>query len=85
MSYIDRNKIDFRIPYCVDDNSDVLVSLNAVKHCISIVPDEDVIPGSTLTEFLEALGDKLNEVAGHKGLYTISETDLHELRKRFGG
>ena len=41
--YIDREKIDFRLPYFTDENGDVLVSLKTVKRCIAMTPTEDVV------------------------------------------
>ncbi len=45
MPYIDRNKIDFRLPcYFEDSGEDALVSIKAVKHFINMTPEEDVAP-----------------------------------------
>ena len=45
MPYIDRNKIDFKLPcYFEDSGEDALVSIRAVKHVIYATPEEDVAP-----------------------------------------
>jgi hypothetical protein len=83
MIYINRDKLNCRLPYHIDLDGDALISLNTVRRLIAMTPAEDVVPRARITEFLEALGNCLAEVVGHPGIYTISESDLHELRLRF--
>ena len=86
MPYIDRNKIDFKLPcYFEDSGEDALVSIRAVKHVIYATPEEDVVPRSELTKLYNDIIASLNPVIGHPGLYTISETDLYEFNRILGG
>lgn len=62
--YIDADKIDFRLPYFTDENSGVLVSLQAVKRCIAMTPTADVVPRAEVLKdineiFIEELIDAL--------------------------
>ena len=42
MRHIDADKIDFRIPFSLDNNGDILIPLSAAKQAIAMTPTEDV-------------------------------------------
>ena len=44
MPYIDKNKIDFRLPYLNDEDGDASVSVRDVRHIINLTPEESVAP-----------------------------------------
>lgn len=85
MPYIDKNKIDFRLPYLKDEEGDVLVSVRAVRNTINLTPVEDVVPRSELIKLFDEFCSRLNTVSGHPGLYTISEADLFEFKTMLEG
>jgi hypothetical protein len=42
--YIDRAKIDFRLPYFTEDSGDALISLRTIKGLLAMMPtEEDVV------------------------------------------
>lgn len=43
MRHIDADKIDFRIPFSLDNNGDILIPLSAAKEAIAMTPTEDVV------------------------------------------
>lgn len=43
MAYIDRNKIDLRIPSFMDTDGEILIPLSAVRRAIAMTPTEDVV------------------------------------------
>jgi hypothetical protein len=42
--YIDRAKIDLRLPYLRDEGEEIIVSARDVLRCIAMAPIEDVLP-----------------------------------------
>lgn len=43
MRHIDADKIDFRIPFSLDNNGDILIPLSAAKQAIAMTPTESVV------------------------------------------
>lgn len=44
MPYIDKDKLDFRLPYLRDEDGDALVSVRAVKQMINLATVNNVAP-----------------------------------------
>lgn len=44
MPYIDKEKIDFRLPYLRDEDGDALVSVRAVKQMMNLATVDNVAP-----------------------------------------
>lgn len=64
MPYIDKNKIDFRLPCYFDDSGeDTLVSIRAVRRMINLTPEEDVISKNEYTKALIATVNTLLDFA----------------------
>ncbi len=67
MPYIDRTKIDFRLPCYFEDSGEVaLVSIRAVKHFINMTPEEDVISKNDCAKVLIATVNTLLDFAKEK-------------------
>ena len=66
MPYIDKNKIDFRLPYLKDEEGDALVSVRAVRNIINLTPEEDVISKNECTKALIATVNTLLDFAKEK-------------------
>jgi hypothetical protein len=63
MSYIDKNKIDLRLPYLNDEDGDAFVSVRDVRNIISLTPAEDVISKNDCVKALVATVNTLLDFA----------------------
>ena len=63
--YVDRSKINFKLPYLVDNSgTDTYVSLRDVYNCIAMTPIADVVPVHEVRCKLQEKLYPLHEVIG---------------------
>ena len=67
----------------VSATTDILVSMEKLVKVRTEHPIFKAIEEKVAREIFEEIGKRLSIVEGHNGLYTISEADLAELKKKY--